>query len=144
MAKNIVVVYWSGTGNTEAMANSLAAGARAAGAEVQIYPAGKASAALIRAADAVALGCPALGDEGLEEGEMEPLVGSLVPADLAGKPLALFGSHDWGDGQWMRSWEERMGSLGAVLVQPGLIVHLEPGASDLQACSACGAALAGA
>ena len=33
----VAVVFWSGTGNTQAMADSVAEGARAAGAEVFVF-----------------------------------------------------------------------------------------------------------
>jgi len=140
--KRILVVVWSGTGNTVVMARALAEGAEAAGAVVEVREPAQARAADLGAFDALALGCPAMGAETLEEAEMEPFVACLGPQDLAGRPLVLFGSYDWGDGQWMRDWEARMEALGATLVVRGLISPLEPDAAGREACRQAGALLA--
>ena len=142
--KKITVIYWSGTGNTEAMAEAVAAGAGSEGVEVTVVPVSEAAKADLISADAVALGCPAMGDEVLEEGEMEPFVSTLEQAGLHGKPLALFGSYDWGDGQWMRDWAERMKACGAQLVNEGLIVKNNPDEMALDKCKKLGAELAAA
>lgn len=139
--KNVLVVYWSGTGNTEALAQAVAEGARGVGAGVEVLAAARAQASRVASADAVALGCPSMGDEVLEEDEMEPFVASLDASHLSGKPLVLFGSYDWGDGQWMREWQTRMEALGARLVVKDLICQLEPDAPTLDACRKAGAAL---
>lgn len=138
----IAVIYWSGTGNTEAMANAVAEGARAGG-EVEVKSVSYAHAAEALAADALALGCPAMGAEVLEESEMEPFVQELEKAGLTGKKLALFGSYDWGDGEWMREWTKRMRDGGADLVADGLIVHNTPDEDGLETCRALGRKLAG-
>ena len=114
----IKVVFWSQTGNTEAMAEAVAEGIQAAGGE------GKA-----------------MGDEVLDEGEMEPFVEELLPS-VSGKKIALFGSYDWGDGDWMRSWEARMKEAGAVLVAEPVICNLTPDEEGLANCKALGEALA--
>ena len=101
---NVSIVYWSGTGNTEAMAAAMAEGAKDAGAEVELLTVDKAEAAAISEAKAFALGCPAMGAEELEEGEMEPFMAEL-DSQIAGKTIALFGSYGWGGGEWMRDWE---------------------------------------
>jgi flavodoxin short chain len=140
--KKIAIVYWSGTGNTRAMAEALAGGAKEAGAEAVLIEAGKAKTDEALAADAIALGCPAMGAEILEETEMEPFIADLCAKGLSGKALALFGSYDWGDGQWMRDWEERMKTAGGKLVAPGLTVHLDPDAAGVSACADLGKKLA--
>jgi flavodoxin short chain len=140
--KDLLIVYWSGTGNTETMANAVAKGAADAGASVTVKKAGEASAELVKSAGAVALGCPAMGAEVLEESEMEPFVAALGKAELEGKPLGLFGSYDWGDGQWMRDWEERMKGLGANLAGEGLTVNLTPDEEALGKCRDLGKSLA--
>lgn len=92
--------------------------------------------------DALALGCPAMGGEVLEESEFEPFFSELE-GKLSGKKVALFGSYDWGDGQWMRDWQQRTEAAGAKLVAAeGLIVHLTPEAADLEQCAALGKSLA--
>lgn len=100
----IAVVYWSGTGNTEAMARSVAEGAHSAGAEVEVLTAAEFGPDKLATYDAAAFGCPAMGAEQLEEDEFEPMF-SGCKAALKGKKIALFGSYGWGDGEWMRSWE---------------------------------------
>ena len=136
----IPVIYWSGTGNTEAMAKAVAEGIKANGKEAKLLAVGDASAADVEAAEAIALGCPAMGDEILEEDEMEPFVESIADA-VKGKKVVLFGSYDWGDGQWMRDWQERMKGYGADVVKEGLIANLEPDADALAACKELGKAL---
>ena len=88
------------------------------------------------------LGCPAMGDEVLEEGEMEPFV-EAVEKFASGKTIALFGSYGWGDGQWMRDWEERMVGAGAtVLGGNGVICQEDPDEEALEACRELGRKLA--
>ena len=104
----VAVVYWSGTGNTEAMASAVAEGAKGKGAEVSLLTASEFSADKVGGYDAIAFGCPSMGAEQLEESEFEPMF-AACEGDLRGKSIALFGSYGWGDGEWMRSWEERCG-----------------------------------
>lgn len=137
------VVYWSGSGNTKAMADAVAKGAMAAGADVAIYDVDSADMAAALKGNALALGCPAMGAEVLEEGSMEPFVAALESRGLGGKTLGLFGSYDWGDGQWMREWKERMEKAGAVVIGDGVIAHGAPDSEAVGACEALGAALAG-
>jgi flavodoxin short chain len=132
--KKVLVAYWSGTGNTEIMAKQVAKGAADGGAEVALKSVGEIGPDAVKEAEALAFGCPAMGAEILEENEMEPFVGGLSQAELGGKALGLFGSYDWGDGQWMRDWVERMKGLGAQVDGEGLITQLLP---DENACSKC-------
>lgn len=136
----IAVVFWSGTGNTETMAGAVAEGARGAGAEVEEIQAADFSADALTGFDAVAFGCPAMGDESLEEDEFEPMFES-VEAELSGKKVGLFGSYDWGTGDWMDAWRERTEGDGAEVVDT-VIANLEPDDEALEACRALGAALA--
>ena len=103
---SIAVVYWSGTGNTQAMAEAVAKGIAKGGAEAELLPVGQADPAKIAAGDVFALGCPSMGAEELEESEMEPFVQTLEGM-ASGKRILLFGSYGWGDGEWMRTWELR-------------------------------------
>jgi flavodoxin short chain len=139
----VLVVYWSGTGNTETMARQLAKGAEDAGAEVLVKTAAEAAAGMVKEAAALAFGCPAMGAEILEESEMEPLISSLSEAEVGGKPVVLFGSYDWGDGQWMRDWVERMKELNAVIDGEGIITQLVPTEEILNLCYESGKRLAG-
>ena len=136
----IPVIYWSGSGNTEAMAKAVVEGIKANGNEAKLLVVGDATVADVENAEAVALGCPAMGDEVLEEDEMEPFVESIAGA-VKGKKVVLFGSYDWGDGQWMRDWQERMKGYGANVVREGLIANLEPDNEALAACRELGKAL---
>ena len=137
----VAIVYWSGTGNTEAMANAVAEGAKVQGAEATLFSAGEFDAALMDGFDAVAFGCPAMGAEVLEEGEFEPMFSACEPK-LAGRKIALFGSYGWGDGEWMRNWEETCAADGAVLACESVICQETPDDDALAACRALGAALA--
>jgi flavodoxin I len=139
--KNVVVIYWSGTGNTQAMAEAVGQGATVDGVTVKVKPVGAASKEDVLAADAVALGCPAMGAEVLEELEMEPFVKSLEAENLKDKPFVLFGSYDWGDGQWMREWIARMTKQGVELVADGLTINNLPDQVGLEQCQALGKAL---
>ncbi len=139
----VAVIYWSGTGNTEMMAQAVAEGAKAAGADVSLLSVADTNAAEAAGFDRLALGCPAMGAEVLEEMEFEPFFTELEPK-LTGKRVALFGSFDWGDGQWMRDWQVRTDNAGAYLVQDeGLRAHGTPTPDDLEACKELGKTLAG-
>ena len=138
----VAVVYWSGTGNTEMMAQKVAEGAKEAGAEVSVLTSADFSADDVDAYDAIAFGCPAMGAEVLEEGEMEPFVSDLEMS-VSGKTIGLFGSYGWGDGQWMRDWVERMEAAGArVLNGEGLICQEVPNDDAIAECKALGKQLA--
>ena len=140
MAK-IAVVFWSGTGNTETMANAVAEGAKEKGAEVDIIGAAEFSADSAASYDAIAFGCPAMGAEILEEDEFQPMWDG-VKGSLSGKKIVLFGSYGWGDGEWMRNWEEDAKAAGAVLASDGLTVNEAPDDDATAQCKALGAAIA--
>ena len=131
----VAVVYWSGTGNTEMMAQKVAEGAKEAGAEVAVLTSADFSADDVDAYDAIAFGCPAMGAEELEDTEFEPMF-SACESKLSGKKIALFGSYGWGDGEWMRTWEETCKNDGADLVCDSVICADAP---DDEADAACAA-----
>lgn len=137
----IAVVYWSGTGNTEAMASAVAEGAREKDADVTLITAADFSADQVDSYDAIAFGCPSMGAEQLEESEFEPMF-TACEGNLQGKNIALFGSFGWGDGEWMRNWEERCSQDGANLASDSVICNETPDEEALSACRALGAALA--
>ena len=137
----IAVVYWSSTGNTKAMADAVAEGAKEKGAEVTVYEPGDFSASLMDTYDAVAFGCPAMGAEVLEEEEFQPMF-DACKEKLSGKKIALFGSYGWGDGEWMRSWEEDCSGAGAALACESVMCNETPDDDGLAECKALGAALA--
>ena len=137
----IAVVYWSGTGNTEAMANAVLDGAKNAGADAELIGASDFNAAMADSFDAIAFGCPAMGDEVLEETEFQPMFDDVLPK-LAGKKIALFGSYGWGDGQWMRDWDDAAKAAGAVLACESVICNDAPDDDGVAQCAALGAALA--
>ena len=136
------IVYWSMTGNTEAMAQAIAEGGKTAGAEVKLWQVSDVDTAELLAGDLLAFGCPAMGDEVLEESEFDPFF-SGIEKDLSGKKVALFGSYGWGDGQWMRDWEDRVKKAGADLFKgEGLMANEAPDDDAVEACRAFGAAFA--
>lgn len=136
----VAVVYWSGTGNTEAMAIAIATGARDAGAEAELFTAADFSSDQMDAFDRIAFGCPAMGAEELEESEFEPMF-RACEEKLSGKCIALFGSYGWGDGEWMRTWEDNCRSNGAILVCHSVICTEVPDDDTLNACRTLGASL---
>lgn len=139
----LAIVYWSGTGNTETMANCIADGARESGAEVAMLPPGEFSAARFSEFGVVAFGCPAMGAEQLEESEFEPMYQDLR-GSLSGKPVGLFGSYGWGDGEWIRTWVEDAEAAGARLVVEPVMANGSPDGDAETACAALGTALANA
>ena len=140
--KKTAVIYWSGTGNTEAMANAVAEGMREAGAECAVWTPADVGADAVKELDAAALGCPAMGAEELEETEFAPMFDAVKSA-LAGKPVGLFGSYGWGDGEWMRNWVEQMTGAGAEMIEAeGIIANEAPDADAQAACEAAGKELA--
>ena len=133
-----VVIYWSGTGNTKAMAEAVAEGAGAELFEVSSFGED------IAGYDAIAFGCPSMGAEELEETEFAPFFDS-VEGKLSGKTILLFGSYGWGDGEWMRNWEERCKAAGATLIDDkGYIVNEAPADDQLVICKELGKALSSA
>jgi flavodoxin, short chain len=136
------IIYWSGTGNTEAMAHLISEGAASAGADVSVKEVSSASISDVTGADIAVFGCPSMGDEILEEDEFEPFMNSVTET-LSGKKVGLFGSYDWGDGEWMRNWESDVKKAGAVLLKEGLIINLEPSGADIELCRDFGKELAG-
>ena len=119
------IVYYSASGNTEKMANLIAEGIANGGKTAEVINVSNANADIFDNEEIVILGCPAMGDEVVEENEFEPFV-EEISSKISGKKVALFGSYGWGDGQWMRDWQERMESLGCTLIADGLIIQNEP------------------
>ena len=139
--KQIPVIFWTGTGNTQMMADAVAEAINAAGAEAVVKNVSEITADEAAGYDALALGCPAMGAEVLEECEFEPFFTELE-GKLAGKKVALFGSYGWGDGEWMRTWEEDCGAAGINRVSDSVICCEAPDDEALAACRALGKKLA--
>lgn len=138
----VAIVFWSGTGNTEQMANSIAQGVRGAGGAADLFGPSEFSASKLDAYDVFAFGCPSMGGEQLEEDEFEPMF-SAIKGSLGGKKLALFGSYGWGDGQWMRDWCDDCRSVSAKLFEAdGLIINDTPDDLGKASCSELGRSLA--
>ena len=116
------IVYWSGSGNTEKMANLIAQGIKENGVEAQVIDVSHANSDIFNDEDIIILGCPAMGAEMLEECEFEPFIES-ISSKVSGKKAVLFGSYDWGDGDWMRDWMSRMEEYGCDVIFDGLIIR---------------------
>ncbi|MEA5011200.1 MAG: flavodoxin [Angelakisella sp.] len=136
----IAIVYWSGTGNTEAMANAVWEGAKEKGADPVLLTCAEFDASMISSFDGIAFGCPSMGAEVLEETEFEPMFAACKSL-LAGKKVALFGSYGWGDGEWMRTWKSDCNAAGINLVCSYVICHEAPDEKALTDCKVLGAAL---
>ena len=137
----IAIVYWSGTGNTEAMADLVAQGVRAKGSDADLISATDFGPERLDEYDAYAFGCPAMGAEVLEEAEFEPMWNECE-GSLSGVKIALFGSYGWGDGEWMRTWEESAGNAGAILACDSVMANEEPDDEAKTACRNLGQTLA--
>ena len=137
----VAVVYWSGTGNTESMAKAVEEGIKGAGADATVFTSADFDASKVAEFDAIAFGCPAMGDEVLEESEFDPMF-TGIESSLTEKKIALFGSDGWGDGTWMRNWEDRCKAAGAVLATDSVMANNDPDADAVASCKALGAALA--
>lgn len=129
----VSVIYASTTGNTEAMANAINEALTSAGAEIVFGTADNADAGAVLSSDVILLGSPAMGDEVLEDTMEEFYAG--IEGSLSGKKVGLFGSYDWGDGKWLRDWEERVKAAGGTVTE-SLMVHLTPEAEDIEKCQA--------
>ncbi len=127
------VIYWSGTGNTAAMANAVAAGIDGA----EVFSVSDFDRSKVNEYDKFAFGCPSMGTEVLEENEFEPFFEGAEKV-LKGKKVALFGSYGWGDGEWMKEWENRVKNDGAQLFEKGLTVNNEPDDDELNQCTEFG------
>ncbi len=138
----MAVIFWSSTGNTEAMANAVFDGAKEVNPDVVLFNVSDISATDALSYDTLVLGCPAMGAEQLEEGEFEPFFSELE-SSLSGKNVGLFGSYGWGDGEWMRLWVERTAATGAKLViDEGVMANESPDDDALEACRELGKAAA--
>lgn len=127
----IYIVYWSGTGNTEIMAQAVYEGAKNNGGDVELKTV--SDNVIPEDNDVLVFGCPAMGAEELEPDEFEPYFAS-IEGKLSGKKVGLFGSYDWGDGEWMRSWQSRVEAAGGILLSEGVIAHNAPDEESLEAC----------
>ena len=136
----VSVIYWSGTGNTEKMAEYVAEGAKSGGADVALMTVSEADAGVLDS-DVLLFGCPAMGAEELEETEFEPFFAAIEPG-LKGRRIGLFGSYEWADGEWMRLWQARAVADGAVMIADGVIACGAPDADAAAACRALGSAAA--
>ena len=139
--KKTAVIYWSGTGNTEAMAQAVLAGMQEAGADAALYTTAEVTPALFDDLTGVAFGCPAMGAEVLEEMDFQPMWDE-AKGFLGGKNVALFGSYGWGDGEWMRTWEDTCQEDGAILACESVICNEAPDEEADASCQALGKALA--
>lgn len=127
----IAVIYWSGTGNTEAMAEAIAQAASAELFEVSSFNKN------ISDYDKIAFGCPSMGDEELEESDFAPFYNE-IESELKGKKVALFGSYGWGDGEWIRSWADRVVKNGSELFGEGLAINDAPDDEGIADCTSFG------
>ena len=135
------IIYWSGTGNTEAMANLILEGIKDSGKEGELVNISSTEAGAVANEDLLVLGCPSMGDEELEEGEFLPFLES-IEGELNGKNVVLFGSYGWGSGEWMEKFEDRVREAGATLPLDSLIVNYTPEGAESERCKDYGKQIA--
>lgn len=123
------IIFYSDTGNTEKMANLIKEGIEQGGKSADIINISDVNVDEVLKDEIIVLGCPAKGDEVLEEDEFEPFI-EEISSKVSGKKVALFGSYGWGDGQWMRDFEERMKSSGCTIIGSPVIIMGEPNDND--------------
>lgn len=140
MAKS-AIVYWSGTGNTAAMADKIFDSAKESGADAELFTASEFSADKVDKFDFIAFGCPSMGCEQLEDMEFEPMFEQCKPK-LKGKNIALFGSYGWGGGEWMSTWEDDCKNFGANLAFDSIICNDTPDDEALAKCEELGKTMA--
>lgn len=136
----VAVVYWTGTGNTETMANAVVEGVKSTGAEVELFFSDDFNASMMNDYDSIGFGCPAMGDEVLEEMSFEPMF-TDCEADLKNRKIAIFGSYEWNNGEWMEDWENRCNDASANLIYPPLPAYDDPDEEALNKCRELGVAL---
>jgi flavodoxin I len=139
--QNILVVYWSGTGNTELMAEKISEGIASTQASVDLKTVDRVTASDLNKYDKIAFGCPSMGVETLEEDEFEPFFEEAL-TQIKGKKVALFGSYGWGNGEWMEAWVQRTKTSGALILDEGLMVQETPGSNEEIECFNYGVMLA--
>ncbi|GFZ34506.1 flavodoxin [Clostridium zeae] len=136
----VTIIYYSGTGNTEKMAELISSALSEQHSVVNLLQVSSANKNDIEDSDVIILGSPSMGNEVIEETEMEPFIESIKEV-IAGKKIALFGSYGWGDGEWMRNWQDRMSEYGAILLADGLIVNGYPEGNEEDRCIEFGKSL---
>ena len=141
--EKVAIVYWSGTGNTEAMANLISEGSKSVGIEVSLYQASDFTEEIAKTYNRIAFGCPSMGVEVLEEVEFQPMF-DAVKNHLKDKNIALFGSYGWGDGEWMRTWLDECSRLNCHIIGEQVIISGEPDAKCASDCKTLGIQLANA
>ena len=129
MNNKINIIFWSGTGNTEAMAEAIYNGSEKS-KNSKLLTVDKATIDDVKEADVLFLGCPSMGVEELEESEMEPFMES-ISKDILGKKIVLFGSYGWGDGEWMQNWEQRIKDCGGIIIEDSVICNEAPEEDNL-------------
>ena len=129
MNNKINIIFWSGTGNTEAMAEAIYNGSNKS-ENSKLLTVDKATIDDVKEADVLFLGCPSMGVEELEESEMEPFMES-ISKDISGKKIVLFGSYGWGDGEWMQNWEQRIKDCGGIIIEDSVIWNEAPEEDNL-------------
>lgn len=124
MNNKINIIFWSGTGNTESMAQAIFEGSKKGG-NSKLLTVDKSTLEDVKEADVLFLGCPSMGVEELEESEMEPFMES-ISNDISDKKVVLFGSYGWGDGEWMQEWEQRIKNCGGIIIEESIICNEFP------------------
>ena len=137
----IAVVYWSGTGNTESMAELIVEGIKSQSVEVDLYTSDIFNEEKVNDYEVFAFGCPSMGVEELEETEFEPMFSSVKP-HLKGKKLALFGSYGWGDGEWMENWKQDCIANGCYMINEPVMANETPEGEAVEQCKELGIKLA--
>lgn len=127
------IIYWTGTGNTGAMATLIGKGINEVGEEAELINISSNKVNSLKDEECIVLGCPSMGAEELEDGEFEPFL-EEIGAELRGKKVFLFGSYGWGNGEWMEAFEDRILDLGGILPLDSVTVNYVPEGESEELC----------
>ncbi|QIK69864.1 flavodoxin [Erysipelothrix sp. HDW6C] len=128
------IIYWTGSGNTQIIADAIQESVEALGYECPSNYVSDVQASDVADADLFFLGCPAMSGEDVEEYEFRPFLDDLKPL-ITGKKVVLFGSYDWGDGEWMINWNQEMVDAN-ITVAEKIQVQWEPTEEQIETIKA--------
>lgn len=139
--KKVSIIYWSEYGKVELLANSIANGAKKAGAEVILKRVQDAKVEDVVSSDAVAFGSPSMDNNNVEQIEMAPFLKKFKLLPNGNKPTVLFGSYGWDNGEFMIKFKELVADYGFNVIDT-LTVRETPNENELKKAEELGSLLA--
>ncbi len=131
----LLIVYNSTTGNTKAMADAIAEGARSLKLDADVVDAFNVTPGEVMAADAIGFGVPTFNYHPAKP--ILKLLDGLAGKDLKGKLAIVFGSYGW-SGQGAPVVAERLRQMGFRVLDPVIRVKLKPSDNEIDGCQLLG------